>query len=46
MKDKMMLVFPTDKDNYIVGCQLSIKIIPNLERGIELVGLLEEIKEI
>jgi hypothetical protein len=41
-----MLVFARDKDDYIVCCNLTVKILANLKRGIELVGLLEEIKKI
>ena len=35
-------VYPINKQGYVVACQLYIKILPNLEKGIQIVGFLNE----
>ena len=37
------MVFPLDKDGYIVPCSLMIKVLPNLDEGIRLVGFLKDV---
>jgi len=37
------LVFPLNKDGYIVPCSLMIKVLPNLDEGIRLVGFLKDV---
>jgi len=38
------IVFPVNKGGYLVPCTLMIKILPNLEEGIKIVGFLKEIE--
>ena len=35
-------VYPINKQGYVVACQIYIKILPNLEKGIQIVGFLNE----
>jgi PAS domain S-box-containing protein len=35
-------VYPVNKNGYVVACQLFIKILPNLQKGIQIVGFLNE----
>lgn len=39
------IIFPVDKSGYIVPCSLMIKILPNLDEGIRLVGFLKDIEK-
>jgi len=38
-------VFPINKQGYMVPCSLMIKVLPNLDDGIRLVGFLKEIEK-
>lgn len=38
------VVFPINKRGYLVPCTLMIKILPNLEEGVKIVGFLKEIE--
>lgn len=38
------LVFPISKDDYLVPCTLMVKILPNLDEGISIVGFLKDIE--
>ena len=38
----MRPVYPMNKAGYIVPCVLFIKILPNLDKGIQIVGFLKE----
>lgn len=37
------LVYPLNKEGYIVPCSLMIKVLPNLDEGIRLVGFLKDV---
>jgi len=37
-------IFPLTKHNYVVPCTLMIKILPNLDEGIKIVGFIKEIE--
>jgi len=39
------IVFPVNKNGYIVPCTLMIKVLPNLDEGIRLVGFLKDIEK-
>ena len=36
-------VFPQNKQGYLVPCTLMIKVLPNLDEGIQIVGFLKDI---
>ncbi len=36
------MVFPIHKDEYIVPCMLLLKLLPNLDEGIRIIGFLKE----
>jgi PAS domain S-box-containing protein len=38
------LVFPVNKQGYIVPCSLMVKILPNLDEGIRVVGFLKDVE--
>ncbi|EGR31957.1 PAS domain S-box family protein [Ichthyophthirius multifiliis] len=40
------LITPVNKDGFIIPCLLMIKILPNLEEGLQFVGFFKEIDEI
>ena len=44
--NRNILVLPLDKDNFIVPCKLLVKVLPNLEKGIQLVGFLSKLKKV
>jgi len=37
------LVFPQNKQGYLVPCTLMIKVLPNLDEGIQIVGFLKDL---
>lgn len=39
------IVFPINKHGYMVPCSLMIKVLPNLDEGIRLVGFLKEVQQ-
>lgn len=41
--DVERVIFPVGKSGYIVPCQIIIKVLPNLERGIQMVGFMKEL---
>jgi PAS domain S-box-containing protein len=38
------LIFPVNKNSYMVPCSLMIKVLPNLEDGIKVVGFLKDLE--
>ena len=36
------VVFPIHKEEYIVPCMLLLKLLPNLDEGIKIIGFLKE----
>ena len=38
------IVFPINKQGYLVACTLYVKILPKLEKGIEIVGFLNDLQ--
>lgn len=39
------IVYPQNKNGYIIPCTLMIKVLPNLDEGIRIVGFFKEIDE-
>ena len=39
------MVYPQNKNGYIVPCTLMIKVLPNLDEGIRIVGFFKEIDD-
>ena len=46
INDKAFLVLPQNKDGYIIPCKLRLKILPNLDDGIQIIGMLKPIKKL